>query len=102
MIRIYPLNGLLMQTRGDMHAHLRERFHLAEHYGNNLDALWDLLTERADGGYILLEFAERMPGELLLPLAGLFIDLAAKDKRWQFTLTTGRQDCHGCQGEETE
>ena len=31
MIRIYPLNGLLMQTRGDMHAHLRERFHLAEH-----------------------------------------------------------------------
>ena len=95
MIRIYPLNGLLMQTRGDMHAQLKERFHLAEHYGSNLDALWDLLTERTDGGYILLEFAERMPNELLLPLVGLFVDLAAQDKRWQFALSAGRQDCHG-------
>lgn len=95
MVRIYPLNGLLMQTRDDMHAQLKERFHLAEHYGNNLDALWDLLAERADGGYILLEFAERMPNELLLPLVGLFVDLAAQDKRWQFALSTGRQDCHG-------
>ena len=35
-----------------------------------------------------------MPNELLLPLVGLFVDLAAQDKRWQFALSTGRQDCH--------
>lgn len=95
MIRIYPLNGLLMQTREDMHAQLRERLQLADHYGDNLDALWDLLTERREGGLILLEFAERMPNELLLPLTGLFVELAAQDNRWEFSLCTGRQDCHG-------
>lgn len=95
MVRIYPLNGLLMQTRADMHAQLRERFRLAEHYGENFDALWDMLSERADGGVILLEYAEHMPGELLLPLTGLLVELAGANRRWQFTLCTGRQDCHG-------
>lgn len=94
MIRIYPLNGLLMQTHEDMHAQLRERLHLPDVYGCNLDALWDLLTERSEGGLILLEFAERMPKELLLPLVGLFTELCAGDKCWQFSLCTGRQDCH--------
>jgi len=95
MIRIYPLNGLLMQTREQMHDHLAERFRLAEHYGRNLDALWDLLSERSDGGAIVFEFAEHMDRALLSPLVALFLDLCRQDKKWTFSLTAGRQDCHG-------
>jgi len=102
MIRIYPLNGLLMQTREQMHDHLMERFHLDAHYGRNFDALYDMLTEREDGGAILLEFAEHMDRALLSPLVALCMDLCRQNKNWTFSLTAGRQDCHsGCShGEE--
>lgn len=82
-IRIYPLNAGLMKTREEMHDHLYERFALAEHYGRNLDALWDMLTERGEGGVILLSHEEEMPKELLLPLLGLLTDLSAGDGSWK-------------------
>ena len=39
------LDGRKMDTRQDAHRYLKERLQLPEHYGNNLDALHDCLTE---------------------------------------------------------
>ena len=39
------LDGTLMTTREELHDHLAEQLRLPEHYGRNLDALFDLLTE---------------------------------------------------------
>lgn len=46
------LDGREMTTRTAMHDHLASRLALPQSYGRNLDALYDLLTERS--GCILL------------------------------------------------
>ena len=42
------LDGSLMINRQAVHSQLQERLHLPEYYGCNLDALFDLLTERRE------------------------------------------------------
>ena len=44
----YLLDALCMQTRGEAHAYLKEKLQLPEYYGNNLDALYDCVSERKD------------------------------------------------------
>jgi ribonuclease inhibitor len=39
------LDGAFMTTRDALHDHLAQQLQLPEHYGRNLDALYDLLTE---------------------------------------------------------
>ncbi len=34
-----------MQTIADIHDELKEKLKFPEYYGNNLDALWDIITE---------------------------------------------------------
>ena len=36
-----------MTDRVTTHQHLKEKLDLPDHYGNNLDALYDILTERS-------------------------------------------------------
>lgn len=38
------LNGDRMLDRASAHAYLKQKLALPEHYGENLDALWDCLT----------------------------------------------------------
>lgn len=95
MIRIYPLNGLLMQTPEDLRAQLRERLRLSDTEPCGVEQLVKTLSGRPEGGLIVLEFAERMPAALLLPLTGALVALAGRDTRWEFSLSTGRQTCHG-------
>lgn len=61
MIRIYPLNGLLMQTEQDLRAQLAERLALPPLPEDWQAALAAQLSGRGAGGLILLEFARRMP-----------------------------------------
>lgn len=42
----YVLDGKKMVTKEAAHAYLKETFGFPAHYGNNLDALYDCLTER--------------------------------------------------------
>ena len=42
------LNGSLMTDRAALHDLLKEQLQLPEYYGRNLDALFDLLTERKE------------------------------------------------------
>lgn len=45
-IKTIILDGEQMRSRSDAHDHLAERLSLPGYYGRNLDALYDLLTER--------------------------------------------------------
>ncbi len=38
------LNGAEMTDRETAHVYLKKKLDLPDHYGNNLDALWDCLT----------------------------------------------------------
>lgn len=42
------LDGKQMVSRSALHDHLPQQLGLPEYYGRNLDALFDLLTERAE------------------------------------------------------
>jgi len=53
------LDGAYMPTREEAHYHLATRLNLPDYYGNNLDALYDLLTERGtDTRLVLYRFSD--------------------------------------------
>ena len=49
------LDGRQMTSRTALHDHLQRVLNLPDHYGRNLDALYDLLTERAEPTTLVLE-----------------------------------------------
>ena len=44
----YVLDGKKMVSKEETHAYLKETFGFPDHYGNNLDALYDCLTEMGE------------------------------------------------------
>lgn len=58
------LEGRLMTDRTAAHAELKEKLSLPEHYGANLDALWDCLAEISQETVITV----RHPGAMLSAL----------------------------------
>lgn len=54
------LDGAACKTQEELHNQLKEVLHLPDHYGKNLDALWDCLT-----------------GELSLPVELTWVDFQA-------------------------
>ncbi len=82
------LDGAKMTDRRTMHDSLAEAFSLPCHYGRNLDALWDCLTERHEGAEILFLSPEAMPEELFASLAALLLDLCRKGSGWKLTLSS--------------
>ncbi len=58
------LDGHQMLDRKALHTHLKERFNLSEHYGENLDALWDELSERTEPMEIVFYNADECVDEL--------------------------------------
>ncbi|GGA91382.1 barstar family protein [Ornithinibacillus halotolerans] len=45
---LVTLDGKTMQKKEDVHAYLKSKLNLPEYYGNNLDALWDVLSTLDD------------------------------------------------------
>ncbi|MCG7378591.1 barstar family protein [Paenibacillus sp. ACRSA] len=43
-MNIIQIDGEQLLARDELHAILQEKLELGEHYGRNLDALWDCLT----------------------------------------------------------
>ena len=43
-MREYRINGSAMTSRSAAHRELQQSLELPEHYGRNLDALWDCIT----------------------------------------------------------
>lgn len=53
------LKGSAMKDRAAVHDHLQKQLNLPEYYGRNLDALYDLLTERGEPTeLVILEWSE--------------------------------------------
>ena len=97
MIRIYVLDGKMMDSRENLHAHLYMQFGLPPYYGNNLDAFWDCITEK-EPGYIVIQNAECAGRKSFLPLLGLLFDLAERNPAWHISVETGKPDCESCPG----
>lgn len=57
---IVELDGRQMTDRNAAHNHLRTQLALPEYYGRNLDALYDLLTERGEHTTIVVRFRAEM------------------------------------------
>lgn len=70
------LDGRDFQTREAAHDKLSELFQFPDYYGRNLDALWDLLTERKNLHLIVTHTKEIEAGEMsgLLELLRDYVD----------------------------
>lgn len=58
------LNGREMTTREAAHDHLAQQLSFPDWYGRNLDALYDLLTERGEPTLLVLEESETLTASL--------------------------------------
>jgi ribonuclease inhibitor len=86
------LNGNKMVDKASTHAYLKRKLLLPNHYGNNLDALWDCLSTDFSAKLIIIQNPEILIdnlstyGKLIIKLfqevarENKYIDL---DIRWQ-------------------
>ena len=75
------LEGNRMDNRAALHAHLKEKLRLPEYYGNNLDALYDVLsTEDRETNAVLLHAGNPLAEGFLM----VFTDAAAFNSRFTF------------------
>ena len=58
------LDGKRMRNRRAAHDHLAEQLELPEYYGRNLDALYDLLTERGCPTQLVVRHKETILAQL--------------------------------------
>lgn len=75
------INGKYCQSIEETHQYLKRQFELPDYYGENLDALWDVLTEREE---VLVLINSRsllnLPNQYGEDLLELFEDL--KEEGW--------------------
>ena len=67
------IDGRKMTDKDTLHAFLKEQCKFPDYYGNNLDALYDVLAERTEPLEIKLEYAEELK-ELLCGYGEAFIE----------------------------
>lgn len=58
------IDGRKITDKAMLHAYLKEQCQFPDYYGNNLDALYDVLTERAEPLQICIEYAEELKERL--------------------------------------
>ena len=64
MHQVFYIDLKSITTKPDFHAALAKELPLPEHYGNNLDALYDVLTEQGEGWNIIIYNTTDMEKEL--------------------------------------
>lgn len=67
------LDGRKMTDKRTLHNYLKEQCGFPEYYGNNLDALYDVLTDREEPLEIHLEYAQELK-EVLCGYGEAFIE----------------------------
>ncbi len=84
------LNGKRMISKEVTHAYLKRKLNLAPYYGKNLDALYDLLTERSHPTEIILihqQVMKRKLGSYGDALLQVFCDAEEENKYILFFTT---------------
>lgn len=61
---VVELNGLEMTDRQRTHEYLAEQLQFPDYYGKNLDALYDLLTERKESLEVRFFHSQEMKAQL--------------------------------------
>jgi len=78
------IDGRNIKDKQSLHAYLKEQCNFPDYYGNNLDALYDVLTDRAEPLEIVVENSEELK-EILCGYGEAFIetlqDAAAENER---------------------
>lgn len=81
---LVTIDGRKITDRAMLHAYLKEQCQFPDYYGNNLDALYDVLTERSEPLEIKVEYAEELK-EILCGYGEAFLetllDAAAENAR---------------------
>jgi ribonuclease inhibitor len=82
-MRNIRLNGVVMVDKAAAHIYLKRKLALPEHYGNNLDALWDCLSTDFSPKVITIRHPEAIIknlGSYGEALIGLFLEAAAANE----------------------
>ena len=58
------IDGRNMIDKATLHAYLKEQCKFPDYYGNNLDALYDVLTDRSEPLEIIIEHADELKERL--------------------------------------
>ena len=69
---VITLDAQRMESREQAHQYLREQLGLPEHYGGNLDALYDCLTELGEETVLRVTHQEALAEKLGSVAQGLF------------------------------
>ena len=91
-MEIIILDGAYMTDKEAVHAYLAKQLALPSHYGKNLDALADCLSELAAGTTVVLQNVAVMRKELGRygdSLIEVFEEISADDRLFDFVLVTG-------------
>jgi len=79
---IAELDGSLIHNKAELHEQLYRRLELPDHYGRNLDALFDVLTERKQPLELTVTGWQELESALGMYAAALmdtFFDAAAEN-----------------------
>ena len=80
------LDAKKMVEKEKMHEYLAKKFDLPEHYGRNLDALFDCLCEINEPTLIKLKNKNALEAGLKESLTRLFYDVCAENELVKFEL----------------
>ncbi len=91
-MREYLINAKNCFSIGATHSYLKEQLELADYYGRNLDALWDLLMEISHPTKITLIHGDRLSlylGDYGIRLYRTLVDASIENEN--IVLVTDRQ-----------
>lgn len=79
------VDGKFMQSKEAMYTHLTRVLSLPSYFGNNLDALWDILTESEEQtqiNFINVDLAQEYLGDYGKKLIKLFKELEIENENY--------------------
>ena len=85
------LDAKKMVEKEKMHDYLAKKFDLPEHYGRNLDALFDCLCEINEPMLIKLKNEDVLQGDTKESLVTLFLDVCAENELVKFELVKDKK-----------
>ena len=83
-MKIIILDGAMMTSKESVHKYIQKQFDFPDYYGENLDALWDLLTTTTEEICVKIKnkdtFLENM-GEYGEAILDTFLDATIENKQ---------------------